>query len=337
MTAHERPLERWRRRAISIPLVLVGAALYLALAPLLFAVTLAVDVLRRRRLDLTRALTFVGVYFAWELWGLASLSTLWLASRLGMGEARYHRANVRVQTAWGASIYRAFEVVYDLRTVVHGELPPRGGGPLIVFMRHASSADTMLPFWLLGRPLGYELRYVLKAELLLDPCIDVAMQRLPNAFVRRGRRGGAGEVARITALLEGLTPSDAIVIYPEGTRFTEDKRARGIKKLEEHGAPAASELALARSLTRTLSPLRAGPLALLAENAGASLLVVGHTGLEPAGTFNDLTSGGLVGNTVHVCVRSVPFAEVPRDPEKQARLLADLWSYVDRFIAQRSS
>jgi len=65
------------------------------------------------------------------------------------------------------------------------------------------------------------------------------------------------------------------------------------------------------------------------------VLVIGHTGLEPAGTFGDLTRGGLVGNTVHVCVRSVLFSDVPRDPAMQATLLADRWTEVDRFIAQR--
>lgn len=326
----ERLATRWARRALTIPLILVGAAVVLPLLPALLVLTLGLDAVRRSRLSLSRALVFVGVYFVWELWGLVSLLAL---TPLIVSKDLFLRANARLQAMWGASIYRAFEIVYGLRTRVHGQVPTAGRGPLLVFFRHASSADTMLPFWLLGSPHGYRLRYVLKAELLYDPCIDLSCQRLPNCFVRRRSGDAAAEVARITALLEGMTPSDALIIYPEGTRFTPERRARALARLEAEG----EALSLARSLTNTLSPLRAGPLALLAQNKGADLVVVGHTGLEPAGSFEDLVRGGLVGNAVEVCITTVPASELPADPEGQAALLARLWIEVDRFIAREGS
>jgi hypothetical protein len=57
--------------------------------------------------------------------------------------------------------------------------------PVIVFLRYASVADTLLPAVFLANPNGLKLRYVLKHELLLDPCLDIVGNRLPNSFVQR--------------------------------------------------------------------------------------------------------------------------------------------------------
>ena len=59
-------------------------------------------------------------------------------------------------------------------------------GPIIVFLRHSSVADTLLPAVFIANPNGLKLRYVLKHELLWDPCLDIVGNRLPNSFVRRG-------------------------------------------------------------------------------------------------------------------------------------------------------
>jgi 1-acyl-sn-glycerol-3-phosphate acyltransferase len=329
-------LRRWQRRAVTFPLILVGAGLVLSLLPLLLGVAVAIDLVKRSRFAWVRALAFVVVYFVWEIWGVTCLWAIWLGTAFGLASGLFGRANARLQALWGTSIYWVFEFIYGLRTEVHGEVPPPGAGPLIVFFRHSSSADTVLPLWLLAYPRGYRLRYVLKAELLFDPCIDICGQRLPNCFVRRGKGDAAAEVARITALLPGITSTDAVVIYPEGTRFTPEKRARAIERLEQRGPAAALALSLSRSLTRSLSPLRAGPLALLEHNEGAHLVVVSHTGLEAVGSFRDLTRGGLIGKTVHLHVATVPFSEIPRDPTGQAELVARLWTFVDQFIIQHS-
>jgi hypothetical protein len=53
-------------------------------------------------------------------------------------------------------------------------------------LRHASIGDTLLASALVGRPHGiFWLRYVLKRELLWDPCLDVVGNRLPHVFVDR--------------------------------------------------------------------------------------------------------------------------------------------------------
>ena len=62
-------------------------------------------------------------------------------------------------------------------------------------------AVVLLAAALLSRPHGVRLRYVLKRELLWDPCLDIVGHRLPNAFVRRGSRDTAGDVAAVRGLM----------------------------------------------------------------------------------------------------------------------------------------
>ena len=57
--------------------------------------------------------------------------------------------------------------------------------------------DTVLPVVFFALPTGVRLRYVLKRELLFDPCLDIVGQRLPNYFARRGAGATEQEVAGV--------------------------------------------------------------------------------------------------------------------------------------------
>ena len=59
--------------------------------------------------------------------------------------------------------------------------------------RHASLADSLVSAWVITSVAGMNPRYVLKRELLVDPCLDIVGNRLPNHFLDRGmqtRNGG---------------------------------------------------------------------------------------------------------------------------------------------------
>jgi 1-acyl-sn-glycerol-3-phosphate acyltransferase len=127
-----------------------------------------------------------------------------------------------------------------------------------------------------------------------------------------------------------MGPSDMLIIYPEGTRFTPARRARTLEQLRARGPSPA--LALAESLQHTLPPLRKGPLALLAENPGAHLLIVGHAGFEGTGSFAELTRGELCGKEIRVRSWLVPFDSIPREEEARIALLSDHWRKIDAFI-----
>ena len=131
----------------------------------------------------------------------------------------------------GRGVLLAVRVLFRLRLEVTGD-DAVAPGPVIVLIRHASIVDNLLPANLITRPHRIRLRYVLKRELLADPCLDVAGRRLPNYFVRRGT-GEAQEVERVRALAHGLGADEGVLIYPEGTRFTPERRARAIARIGE--------------------------------------------------------------------------------------------------------
>lgn len=64
----------------------------------------------------------------------------------------------------------------------------------------------------------------MKQELLWDPCLDIVGNRLPNYFVDRAAKDTARELAHIASLARELAPGQRVVMYPEGTRFSETKR-----------------------------------------------------------------------------------------------------------------
>lgn len=333
---------RWSRRSLTIPAVVLLAAMVTALLPAVLPLLLVVDVARRGRLGLCRGVLVLDMFLLCEALALPLAFALFVGRLFGMSRERFELLNSRLQAWWSAALFHGGKRLLGMTLSVEGDAVPaprpglsvdadarRGGRPLLVFVRHVSSGDTLLPVLLLSWAKGWRPRYVLKRELLLDPCIDVVGQRLPNRFVQRGEGNTDEQVELVLGLYEGLGPSDAVVIFPEGTRFTPGRRQRLIERLRERGP--AELLSLAEELQLTLPPLRAGALALLEKNPGADLLVIGHTGLDAASSLAGLSRGATVGARLRVLVRHVPFERLPAVAEERAALLADLWREVDRF------
>ena len=86
-------------------------------------------------------------------------------------------------------------------------------GPYHLFIRHASVADTVLAVGFLCAPYRMRLRYVLKHELLWDPCLDIVGLRIPNAFVKRGSGDSEAEIEKVRALAKDLGPKDGLENY----------------------------------------------------------------------------------------------------------------------------
>ena len=178
-------------------------------------------------------------------------------------------------------------------------------------------------------PAGQRLRFVLKQELLFDPCLDIVGNRLPNYFAARGSGDTARDVEGVTRLLDDLPPDQGVLIYPEGTRFTPAKRAAILRRLEQKGEHFA--VARARTWTRLLPPRPGGPLALLAANPGRDLVFCAHTGFEGSASFARLFNGSWVDTRVRIRFWRVPFAEIPVEPDAQREFLYRQW---DRMNAE---
>jgi 1-acyl-sn-glycerol-3-phosphate acyltransferase len=309
-------------------------ALWLALvatAPLWLVVTACVDLASSRRVASLRAFCFFLWFLSCEAVGvLASALFTPLAWMSGDGGERFLRVHYAFQRLWSRALLAGAGRLYSLTFDVEGEevVAP---GPALLLVRHASVGDTLLPAVFASGPHGLRLRYVLKRELLWDPCLDIVGNRLPNAFVTRGSDDSAGQIAKVRELASGLSAREGVLIFPEGTRFTEAKRARVIERLEERGERRAL-LEAARALEHTLPPQLGGVTATLDAAPDADVVFCAHTGFEGISTMRELLLGSFVGRRIHVRFWRVPRASVPDDDERRVEWLLEQWAELDRWV-----
>ena len=322
--------QRWGRRAVTVPLYLALAVLVIGGLPVLLPLALVVDLVRRSRWVAVRCVLFFALYLACEALGIVAALVLWRPARFW--DERALDRHYALQQRWARTIFDGAAWIFGFDVKVEGA-ETVGRGPLVVLMRHASVADTPLPVVLLNVRHGLRMRYVLKRELLWDPCLDLVGQRIPNVFVRRGSDDGEREVALVARLAEGLGPRDGVLIYPEGTRFSPPKLARTLASIAERGDRTRVERV--RSFRHVLPPRPGGAVALLAAAPTADVLIVAHTGFEGVGSFTELWNGGLVGARVRVQLRRVPRAEVPASAVAQAAWIDAQWAHLDAWLDER--
>ena len=321
----------FKRRVLSISRAYVALLALLALLPLLLLLALAVDALRRPKWVSLRMLAFGLWYLAVEAWMLPRLGATWLRWRRDPQQMLAETATLQQQFA--SLLFSALRWLFQMRLEVTGaELV--APGPVIVLVRHTSSADTLLPTVLLSQRHGMRLRFVLKRELLADPCLDIAGNRLPNLFVARDRKNAAQDLAAIRQLATGMGAVDGVLIYPEGTRFTPQKQQQALAALRrDHPGLAAT----AAQWPHVLPPKPGGVLAALAGAPEADVVWMMHTGLEGLADLKAIWRGGLVGQTVRVALRRTPRADVPVSADLQIHWLFAQWAQMNAWVtAQRS-
>lgn len=327
----------WGRRAITIPAVVCAFLLTSALFPALLVLALAVDLVRhltaRRPFAGVRVLVFGLVYLGSQLIGLGALAWVWLAT-LPAGERREERLVSRtfaVQRTWASALFRAVCLLFGLKLEVEGDRALEQG-PFIVFIRHASIIDTLLPTVLVTARHDVRLRFVLKRELLADPCLDVAGLRLPNYFARR-TGDDRTDIEGVAELGRGLGPKDGVLLYPEGTRFSVDKHRRALVRLSQE----APELyAMAKSLTHLLPPRLGGALALLEAASEADAVFFAHHGLDGFASVGDIFRYALARRELAVKVWRVPRREIPEERGDRVRWLFEQWQIVNDWVAARA-
>ena len=334
--AFETVREKWKRRALTFSALGVASGVYAISSPLIISAALGGDVLRRRaRLPWTRAALFGGLYLGAEAIGLLLAGVI--PPITGLLPAR-RRAKARLdlnaalQRAWSGTLFRGLRSIFGLQIEVEGAEAAECG-PFVLMVRHSSAADTLLASALIANPHRIVLRYVLKKELLWDPCLDVVGQRLPNAFVARGASGSSAEaqIEALRGLARGLDEHSAVLIYPEGTRFSPAKRKRAVEALRESGRP---DLAARAERLRAVLPIRLkGALALLEEAEGCDVLFLEHVGLDGALGWRELLRGDLIGRRIAVRLRRFSAEQIPQS-ERDVWLL-DRWDEVDRWVLDR--
>jgi len=322
--------ERFGRRLRTVPAVVAGFLMVTALLPLLLLAMVAYDAARalrgRGRFSAVRLLLFGWSYLAVEMVGLASMLLFWLVSGFGKARSLYVRLTYGLQGWWAGALFGSMRFLFGVRLEVEGD-EAASPGPMILMMRHASLADTLLPTVLVLRKHRIRLRYVLKRELLWDPALDVAGNVMPNYFVDRRSTDAAAEVNRVRSLGVGLGEHDGVLIYPEGTRFTPEKRERIIEILRTRFPHLVER---AEALLGVLAPRQAGVLALL--EAGTDVVVCAHVGLDGLSHVKRIWRGGLVGVTVKVAFWRIAAREIPAGEEERVDWLYAQWRRVDDWV-----
>jgi 1-acyl-sn-glycerol-3-phosphate acyltransferase len=152
-------------------------------------------------------------------------------------------------------------------------------------------------------------------------------------FVDRASDDSQREIARVQALARDLSPRDGVLIYPEGTRFSEAKRARVLERLAREGD--AKQLEYARSLHSVLPPRPGGALGLLEAAPQADVVVCAHTGFEGAATLAQIWRGELLHRTIRVRFQRIPRTAIPTSRAEQARWLRERWQEIDAWVARQ--
>lgn len=332
----EGALSIWARRAVSFTVIGLLSVTALLGAPLfLLGFGLADLVLGPRgRWTRTRAWMFFTWYLACELVGLLAAFVVWAATLEGrlVGDTRYADYHFALQARWTSALFYGALQIFGMRLEVEGAASG-AAGPYVVWVRHVSTADTVLAASVLANPHRIQLRYVVKRDLLWDPCLDVVGRRLPSAFIRRESQDPSGAIAAVARLAEDLAPNAGVLIYPEGTRYSAARHARALERLEARDETDLLEIA--QQMQHVLPPRLGGVLALMETAPDVDIVTVAHTGLEGARSFREFWSGGLVGGTIRVRIErhTVP-AEVRDAP---ARWVYARWTDIDRWVDAQTS
>ena len=315
------------RRTGSVAGVVVAAVGLTLLAPLWVPLAVVVDLVRLKpRLPIARLLGFAWAWAWLEVVGVLAAAGLWVS-----GRGRHQAAHYRLQRWWARRLLAALRVTCGLRVEVDG-LDVVHPGPVVLLARHASLADSLVTASVVADLAAMRPRFVLKRELLADPCLDIVGNRIPNHFVDRDANDSAPELAALSALMEGAGEDDAGVIFPEGTRANPAKRARAFTRIAERDPDRAERLAGMRHL---LPPRPAGTMAMLRGAPSADIVVAWHVGFEGLDTFGGILRALATPTApIHYALRRVPRAHVPDlgDVDEFTRWLDAQWMQMDAEV-----
>ena len=318
------------RRLVSVPLFLLLTCLMLASAPLWLPISWLAGKLFERARSASRCLCFICAYLLCESAGIVLSGYLWLRASLTAGSTeRFLESNRRLQFWWAERLRHAAEKLFRLHFVVDG-LDALEGSGAIVLPRHTSIGDTIFPVTFYAHPKGLSVRYVLKRELLLDPCLDIVGNRLPNVFLDRVADDMSSELAEIKALAEQASDSDSLVIYMEGTRFSHVKRERILRALRQRADQ--TQIADAERWDNLLPPRMAGALALMEGAPKKDLLFCAHTGFEGSANFATLFNGGWMDTVVRIRFWRIAAADIPQEAADKRIFLTQQWDRMHREV-----
>ncbi len=323
------------RRLVVAPLVALLELVLLLLSPVLLLVALVLSPLFGGLRPL-RMLLIVLAFAARHLGAVLALLALWVRSLFGrrMGTPELQAAHVGVMRWFVAGVTHAIVRLARVEVRTHEskaavDALTGSGRPVVLLSRHAGEGDTLLVIYELLCRHDRAPRIVMHQALRLDPVIDILGGRLPNRFV--DPRGGDTEV-EIAAMAAELDQAAALVIFPEGANFTEERRRRGIARLEDAGHD--EEAAWARGMRHVGAPRPGGALAAVDAAPGADVVVMGHVGF-PAG-LGEVWRLLPERQVIDVMLWHEPAESIPAGHDERIDWLFGLWRRLDDWVAEQA-
>ncbi len=325
------------RRIRGIGAEVVGFIVITLLFPVLFLAAICADLflwLKRRKPWVgVRLVPFLWWFLATEMWAQSMILSIWVISGgpFKRDSIRRRRGVYWLRPRWARSHLGAIKLLFGLNFEIEGR-EVASPGPILMMIRHASIIDNMLPDTQVALPLGIGIRYVVKRELEAMPVIDIGGRWIPTQFLQRASADPQTEIATMQRLTESLGSSEAVLIYPEGTRATAKKIARAKEIVREKQPDVAP---LAETMVNLLPPRLGGPLALLEEGAGIDVVFFAHAGFDGFQYISDIWAGRLVGQTIRMKLWRVPADEIPKGERERTEWLYAQWQEMDRWVGKQ--
>ena len=320
-------LRRWSRRLFTYTLVITSFIISVATVWIWAPLCLLWDLARKT--SFTRGVFFVSNYLLFQLVGMAMLFDVWFRhSLLSEGDTPQYRQKMhRVQRVWADYLARSTTRILALKFHVDSRYE-FGDRKIILVARHTSVGDTFMPLVFASIPYEKSLGFVMKKELEWDPCIDLAVSRLDHIFITRGSVDAATETSEVGALAKS-EELDGVVIFPEGTRFTQKKWAQVKKSLEENGKE--SLVNWMDENPNVLPPRPGGLIALMENNEDADVVFLAHRGFENARTFRDVLNSNFAGSDLYIKFWGTKFEDLPKEDSERREWLMKNWETVNAF------
>lgn len=141
----------------------------------------------------------------------------------------------------------------------------------------------------------------------------------------------AGATAQITDLAAGLGDGDALLIFPEGGNFSARRRRVQIDRLRQSGHEEYA--ARAEVLQHLMAPRPGGILAAIDAAPDASVVFVGHTGLDRMVTVGDLWRELPMDKRLALRGWQVPPERIPSSRPERIAWLFTWWERIEEWIA----
>ncbi len=316
-----------KRRIITIPAAIVLLPVFVFLAPVVAVIGSLWDWYGKRSGQPSLRLWLYGT--VWLVCEWIAIVAAALLSVLGLIKPdRAMRGYERMQGWWAGSLLgwarRLLAVNLDIQDP---ETMPEG--QVIVVSRHASPVDAIIPAWLFPKVLGRPVHYVIKKELLWMPSIDLFGSKMGNHFVTRGGNTEA-EVAAITKVGRNSENDAGLVIFPEGTYSTGPVRERVRASLRRKNETALADMA--DRLQHLLPPKFAGFEAFLDSAPSASVVVLGHAGLEGVAELSSLRNALPLTQDVLVRWWTTERAVLPSETKQRESWLGSEWLKLDSWL-----